>query len=183
MRKDLRRGLAALVAATAAVALLSGNVAGARPAAQVAAGAPLSAEVIGGTRAPGPDACPRLNGASQIVTPNSCGPPPPPTPKYDCQLIADPPNLRGTTVSAFGAAVCDGSGHLILLVTLEVRPPGGTWREIARARVDTYDYEASTTVSKACVRGSNEYRGVAQATINGDYAGKKESAPRGWSCP
>jgi hypothetical protein len=92
MRNDLRRRLVALAAATAAVALLSGNIAAAQPAAPAAAGAPLRPAVIGAAPAPGPNACPRLHGTSQGIpsTPNSCGPPPttapPPPPPIHCEL-------------------------------------------------------------------------------------------------
>jgi hypothetical protein len=194
MRKYRRRRVAALAAAgIAAALLLTTNVAVALPAAPGSHGGPPAAGApTPGTLpvepnippCPSPPIIDRHSGPARPNSGNPCPPlpTPPKPPRYDCQLVAAPPNLRGSTVSAFGAALCDGSGRLILIVTLEVRPQGGTWREIARVRIDVFDYEASTTVSKACVRGSNEYRGVAQATINGYYAGKEESDPRGWSC-
>jgi hypothetical protein len=183
--KIIRRCLAVPVFAAA---LLSANVAGAQPAAQVAqaaqaAGTSLGFEAVGVTAAPGPDACPRIRGASRIITPNSCGPPPPPPRTVECDFpYSSPPALDRTAVYTDGQVRCDGRASINLLVTLEMKPPGGTWREIARDRDIVSSDHAFVTASTACANGRNTYRGVAQATVNGDYLGKAISAERVFTC-
>jgi hypothetical protein len=171
MRKDLRRRLAALAAAAAAAALLSGNIAGAQPAAQAAAGVPLSPEAIGATLTPGPNACPRLQGTSQGIpsTPNSCGPPPttsPPDPT--CDLGVTPPSIfynpidKKIYVSAIGRIACSRTVGISLTVEL--------WKQLSpnAIRVNIRGYAGvgsslSGSAYKVCEDGT--YYGRVSATI------------------
>jgi hypothetical protein len=203
MRNDLRPRLAALAVAAVAVALLSGNVAGAQPAAgsqaappaaQAVAAAPYSAEAIGTT--PGPDRCPRLHGTSQSTPniPNSCGPPgttsppPPPPAEATCQLHINNPYAQVGTVRALGSVNCsDTVTSISLIVTLYKQRTGDsfTFDEVARIHRTRYgvDRVALTVVKSGCE--NTRYYAVAQATVNKPPSrdlGRRTSAIRPISC-
>jgi hypothetical protein len=180
MRNHLRRRLAALAAATAAVALLSGNVAAAlpvaiggqdaQPAAQAAAGAPLRVEPLGIAPAPGPDACPRLTGAAP-GTPNSCGPAPTtaPPPQTTCHLHINSPYAYVGSVRALGSVNCsDTVTSISLIVTLYKQRHGDpfTFDEVARIHRTRYGVSRVplTVVKAGCEE--TRYFAVAQATVN-----------------
>jgi hypothetical protein len=170
MRNHLRRRLATVTVAAAAVALLSANVAGART---------------------GPDACPRLHGTSRIITPTSCGPPPPPAPPpLNCDLTVNPPVLDGFYVKVKARVDCNRvAGSIAMTVSLyrgatRVGPPQ-SYDNTGRSSLDNYNQP----LSRFC-DASGRFTGKASATIVRPYGEPGQpitlnasSAPRDITCP
>jgi hypothetical protein len=177
MRKDVRRRLATLAVAGFAAALLSGNVAGAQPAAAGSGAMPN-----GCTEPPG--CCPIMGipersgtapqSASQNAAPGPLGGPPgcepePPNPPPSCYLQPLKPYPDAGTIYAKGSVICPNwhvPDNISLLVAI-YKWSSSAWLEVARKTgQDTSGRSWLTLTAQTTPCTGGAYKTLVQATIN-----------------